>query len=178
MGTIVKPHPVKLIAGIIASSKEVFLLSEELLKKRLGPIDYRSQRIKFNFTTYYEKDMGQNLERVFIGFKRLIDPALLSKIKVFTDKIERRIAGNTKIIKRPVNIDPGYITAAKLILASTKDYSHRIYLSKGIYSEVTLCYEGGSFRPFDWSYPDYRSNEYIKIFNEIRGIFMRQWTLR
>ena len=119
--------------------------------------------------------MGRGLFRVFLSFEKLIDPAGLVDAKLITNMIEDRLADSTQSPrKRPVNIDPGYITAAKLVLASTKDYSHRIYLDKGIYAEITLSYRNKQFMPCDWTYPDYRTGEYIDIFTKIREIFMRQ----
>lgn len=171
------PHPAKLIAGIIASSEKAFSASELLLEKEFGPPDYRSVTIPFDFTDYYEKEMGSGLKRRFLSFKRLIDPALLADIKLTANRIEAGISGCAAGVKRPVNIDPGYITDAKLVLASTKDYSHRIYLGRGIYAEVTLFYKDRSFRSCEWTYPDYRTEAYIEIFNHIRGIFLKQRNL-
>lgn len=189
MGTNAKPQPanpapfmqkkvltkrcrVKLIAGIITSSEDTFSKTEEALQRAFGPIDYRSQTIRFDFCDYYQKDMGPDLKRRFISFKRPINPAVLSRIKLITNRLERQLSKDIKGVKRAVNIDPGYVTGAKLILASTKDYSHRIYLNKGIYAEVTLYYKNGSFRWWDWTYPDYKTDAYIKIFNQIRRIYM------
>lgn len=209
MGNVAKPLPVnpapfiqkkvfpkrcgvKLIAGIIASSENIFFKTEEALQRIFGPLDYRSKTIKFDFTDYYQRDMGPDLKRRFVSFERLIDPIALSRIKLITNRLERRlskdinpvrnivsegdneISNGVKSVRRAVNIDPGYITGAKLVLASTKDYSHRIYLEKGIYAEVTLYYKKGSFRYWDWTYPDYKTEDYIRIFNEIRSIYMRQ----
>ena len=79
-----------------------------------------------------------------------------------------------KGISRIINIDPGYLDLSKLILASTKDYKHRIYLTKGIYAEVTLFYQDKTFCPWEWTYPDYKTGEYIEIFNRIRQIYAEQ----
>ena len=106
--------------------------------------------------------------------KQLIDPAKLSEIKLKTNRMELLFAKSTRARKRTVNIDPGYINDAKLVLASTKDYNHRLYILKGIYQEVTLTFQSGSFRFFDWTYPDYRTDDYIAIFNHIRELFMNQ----
>ncbi|MDQ1318216.1 MAG: hypothetical protein QG588_1873, partial [Candidatus Poribacteria bacterium] len=102
-----------------------------------------------------------------------IQPEEIVEIKYFTNDVEKEflLDGSSK---RQINLDPGYITPAKLILASTKDHIHRIYLRDGIYAEITLQMEGGTFRPWQWTYPDYRSEGYIKIFNEIRELYMQQ----
>jgi hypothetical protein len=177
MADAAKPRPVKLITGIIAKTDDAFFEAEKALTKAFGQVDYKSQILKFDFTDYYEREMGAGLKRRFISFKRLIDPKQLAEIKLFCNKIESRLAKKIRISKRPVNIDPGYITDAKLILASTKDYSHRVYLNKGIYGEVTLYYQGGVFRPYSWTYPDYRTDDYRIIFDAIRKIFMQQITV-
>ena len=174
MGKITKPRPVKLISGVIASDAAIFESSEKVLQKVFGHIDYMSQIIDFDFTHYYKKEMGNGLRRRFISFKRLIDPSELVKIKLTTNRIEGSFAKKIRTVNRPINIDPGYINDAKVVLATTKDYSHRVYLSKGVYSEVTLYYKDYKFNPWPWSYPDYRTKEYIDIFNHIRNLYMQQ----
>ena len=174
MAIIKNPYPVKLIAGIITSSEEGFKHAERALRKAFGSIDYKSHQMVFNSTDYYNEEMGEGLKRTFLSFNKLIDPKALANIKIITNKIENSIARCIKAVKRPVNIDPGYIDAAKLILASAKDYSHRIYLQKGIYAEIELFYCDGNFKAREWTYPDYRTREYIEIFNEIRKLFMEQ----
>lgn len=174
MGSILNPHPVKLISGAITSSPVLFSEIEKKLTKSFGPIDYRSRIIDFDSTDYYTAEMGKDLKRRFFSFKKLIDPEKLSEIKLKTNKMELLFAKSAKIRKRIVNIDPGYINDAKLVLASTKDYNHRLYTAKGIYQEITLTFQSSSFRPFDWTYPDYRTDDYIAIFNHIRELFMAQ----
>ena len=174
MGTILKTHPVKLISGVIASSTAFFSETEKKLTKSFGPIDYRSRIIDFDCTDYYLAEMGKDLKRRFFSFKKLIDPVKLSEIKLKTNKVELLFAKSTRARKRTVNIDPGYINDAKLVLASTKDYNHRLYIANGIYQEITLTFQSSSFRPFDWTYPDYRTDDYIVIFNHIRELFMNQ----
>jgi len=174
MGTVLKPHPVKLISGIITSKPLLFNEIEKSLTKYFGPIDYRSRILDFNCTDYYKQEMGNDLKRRFFSFKKLIDPGKLSEIKLKTNKIELLFAKGSKSLKRSVNIDPGYVNDAKLVLASTKDYNHRLYVLKGIYQEITLTFQSSSFKPFEWTYPDYRTNDYIGIFNHIRELYMDQ----
>ena len=125
----------------------------------------------FGHTDYYRDEFGEGLSRKFLGFSSLITPEKLSEIKVLTNRIEDKFR---KEGRRLINIDPGYLDMAKLVLASTKDFMHRIYLDRGIYAEITLSYQNKSFRSFDWTYPDYRSKEYIDIFNEIREAYRQQ----
>jgi hypothetical protein len=173
MGEIKKHQPVKLIVGMIAADSALFLSAEELLSQKFGDIDFSSDVISFDYTNYYAKEMGENLLRKFISFEKFIQPEECPKIKHFTNELEKRflLEGTDK---RLINLDPGYLTAAKLVLLSTKDYIHRIYLNDGIYAEITLEMAGNSFRAWKWTYPDYRSEEYISIFNEIRQMYMEQ----
>jgi len=173
MGNIKKHPPVKLIVGMITPDPDLFSSVEEILTQRFGPMDFYSDIMPFNFTNYYIKEMGENLLRKFIGFEKLISPEELVEIKHFTNGIEKEFLVE-RTNKRRINIDPGYVTAAKLILASTKDHIHRIYLRDGIFAEITLQMEGNTFHPWQWTYPDYRSKEYIEIFNNIRNMYMLQ----
>jgi hypothetical protein len=155
MGTISLPKKVKLFCGIIFSDNKVKQKSFEILEEKLGKIDLISDVIPFDFSSYYNSEIGNNLKRFWIAFEKLISAAEIAEIKVFTNFIEADFTVNNK---RQINIDPGYITPANVILATTKDYSHRIYLAKGIYGEVTTIYKKGGYIKLPWSYPDYMSN--------------------
>ena len=112
--------------------------------------------------------MGKGLTRRFISFSKLIPIQDLYRIKLYTNRLEEKFS----VAKhRQINIDPGYLDLAKLVLASTKDYAHRIFLRKGIFAEITLTYRQDSFSRNDWTYPDYCSKEYIEIFNQIRKLY-------
>jgi hypothetical protein len=165
------PLFVKFISCFIYRDEEYYLKAKEILQKKFGFIDFESEKIEFSFTNYYDKEFGKPLFRRFISFLKLRDAASFVKIKLFCIKIEHRLSKNGK---RLVNIDPGYITEAKLVLTTTKDYSHRIYLGKAIYAEVTLYYSGGSFRNFTTTYPDFRSPVYKKVLSHIREIYHHQ----
>ncbi|MFH1397969.1 MAG: DUF4416 family protein [Candidatus Omnitrophota bacterium] len=171
MGKIRRSPLVKLVSGFIFKEDVILKKAEGNLKKLYGRIDYSSPVLDFNYTDYYVKEFGLNLKRKFISFEKLILPERLSKIKIAANKIEEKFYKNNS---RRVNIDPGYLDLAKLVLATTKDYNHRIYLSRGIYAEVTLCYQGNTFKPWNWTYRDYQSQEYTDIFNQIREIYHKQ----
>ena len=149
----------------------MFPPTERALRLKFGAIDFESEILPFDFTDYYEEEIGTNLKRKFISFKRLVSAESLAEIKLSTNRLEQRLSLHGK---RSINIDPGYLTAAKLVLATTKDFSHRILLRKGIFAEVTLFYAKNSFRPFAWTYPDYRTPDYLAIFNHIREIYLKQ----
>jgi hypothetical protein len=171
VGKIHQHFPVKLIIGFISADEKWFARVEKSLISRFGAIDFQSEILPFDYTDYYAKEMGKDLKRKFIGFKRLIPCQRLPAIKLFTNQLEQRFS---KGGKRMINIDPGYLTEAKLVLASTKDFCHRIYLGEGIFAEITLTYTKNSFRPFEWTYPDYGSREYINIFHHLRKIYSQQ----
>ena len=173
MGEIRKHPPVKLIIGMIAVDASLFAPVEEPLSQRLGNIDFRSDVIPFDYTDYYTKEMGSDLTRKFVSFEKLIKPEEMVEIKYFTNDLEKEFLYPDTELRR-INLDPGYVSAAKLVLASTKDHIHRIHLRDGIYAEITLRMEKNTFRSWQWTYPDYRSEKYIGIFNEIRRIYMEQ----
>ncbi|MFY9402762.1 MAG: DUF4416 family protein [Candidatus Omnitrophota bacterium] len=171
MGRTSKVKPVKLIAGFIYLDEEVFKKSKDILEKKYGRIDFESQILPFDLTDYYAEEFGKNLKRSFVSFFKLISPSNLYKIKSFTNALESKLSFKGK---RRVNIDPGYLDLAKVVLATTKDYAHRIYLNKGIFAEASLYFKGGSFIPSQWSYPDFKKCEYIDIFNSIRELYHKQ----
>ena len=162
---------VKLFIGFIFANEEIYLKAKRILEKRFGQSDFESQTLPFNHTKYYEKEFGSNLVRKFLSLKKLTKTEKLVQIKIITNKIEKRLAHQGK---RQINIDPGILNPSKVILATTKDYRHRIYLSSGIYAEVTLYYQSRSFQPWEWTYPDYKTSTYIQIFNFIRKIYLQQ----
>ncbi|HDZ77024.1 MAG TPA: DUF4416 family protein [Candidatus Omnitrophica bacterium] len=171
MGNITKPQKAKLFIGIILKNESLYESLARQLCLKFGRIDFESSYLNFNYTDHYEGEMGVNLKRKFISFENLILPDKIAKIKNITNKIESRFRKNRK---RQINLDPGYLNDAKIILATTKNYSHRIYLKNGIYAEVTLSFLKNTFTANPWAYPDYQSNDYIAIFNQMRQIFMRK----
>ena len=142
--------------------------AQERLKKRFGKIDFTSACMDFNCTEHYAAEMGNNLKRRFMSFTKLMPIEYLYRVKLYTNRLEKKFL-SAKL--RQVNIDPGYIDLAKLVLATTKDYAHRIFLRKGIFAEVTLSFRGNSFSTNAWTYRDYGSKEYIDIFNQIRKLY-------
>jgi len=159
---------------MISEEEGLFDEAEKKLSQRFGPSDFKSPVLSFRYTDRYEKEMGANLKRKFISFTKLIDPAKIVEIKLFTNQFEENFL-YPHSNQRRLNLDPGYITLAKLVLATTKNFQHRIYLREGIYAEITLRYKKGKgFVPWKWTYPDYRSEEYLEIFNHLRKIYYHQ----
>lgn len=174
MGAIRPPQRVKLVAGVIAASREQAAAAEERLAS-WGPVDVRSGVIPFAFTDYYGPEMGSGLIRYWISFERLMDPVELAGRKRFSNDVEELY---TEQGKRGVNLDPGYLTPAKLVLASTKDYSHRVYLSDGIYAETTLAWRRRAFHALPWTYPDYRSETALLFLEQARAKLMEQLSIK
>ena len=166
-----QPDPVKLIASIFANNKDSIAASIRKLSSLFGPVDYISALRAFDFTDYYEAEMGSSLIRRFITFEDLISPDRLPEIKRATNTIENELAEQNN---RRTNIDPGYISQAHLILATGKAYTHRPYLKDGIYADLTLVYRHNSFRPLDWTYPDYAEEKTVNLFNMIRKCYLIQ----
>ncbi len=142
--------------------------ARDKIKKVFGKTDFESSALDFNCTDYYAQEMGNNLKRRFVSFSKLIPISELYRIKLYANRLESKYMHGKR---RLINIDPGYLDKAKLVLATAKDYAHRIYLHKGIFAEIALTYRGNSFSANDWSYPDYRSSAYIDIFNQIRALY-------
>ncbi|MBI3811950.1 MAG: DUF4416 family protein [Nitrospirae bacterium] len=171
MGHITPATPVKLFIGMISNRTTLFEEVRQPIVSRFGPIDLESPVYPWTHTTYYEKELGPDLKRQFLFFKEPISPDTLHEIKQFTNELEQQRTRKTaEGSLRRINLDPGYIAPSKIVLATTKDYSHRIYLRDGIYAEVTLVYQGKSFVPLPNTYPDFRSEEYIALFNEARRL--------
>jgi hypothetical protein len=166
--------PVKLICGIIASEEATFKSAEGHLVRLYGPLDLTSPLFKFNFTDYYEKQMGLNLKRKFFSFTGLISPEKLGEIKLQTNELEEKIRKESRASRRVVNLDPGYLTRSALIMATVKDFAHRIPLQQGIYAHLELLFSKKSIRTLDWTYPDYRTEQYQKFFLDVRQIYLSQ----
>lgn len=170
MGKISGPHPVKLFIGMLAPVTFLFDQLKDELISHFGTVDLESPVLPWEHSQYYEDEMGPKLKRKFTFFSKLISPGDIADIKIRTNDLEQQYL-NEKGGRR-INLDPGYLDASKLVLVTTKDYSHRIYLRGGIYGEVTLIYKHGEFRPLPYTYHDYASVEYRELFSKARGIFM------
>lgn len=179
MGIPRNPIPVKLFVGMLSPEVGLFNICTELLCAEYGPIDHQSETVRWDVTDYYLEEMGSGILRKFIFFERLVDPLILSNMKHFTNSIETRFSvASGNAVRRRINLDPGYITEAKVVLASTKDFSHRVYQGQGIYAEVTLHYSTRekTFLPLEHTYPDFRTKESLDMFNKARE--MLRTTLR
>lgn len=170
MGKPKAPDPAKLFMSIIALQDQFFEEGMESLQGVFGRVDTLSQRFPFDQTEYYREEMGSPLFRRFITFEKLISMRALPEIKRATNDLEEKYA--TPDGKRRMNIDPGYLCRAHVVLATTKGYAHRPYLRDGIYADLTLIFRDKSFRPLEWTYPDYRQEEIILLFNQFRKRYL------
>ncbi len=169
------PKPAKLIIGILAADEDCLKAALEVVQTVFGKPDFLSDIWPFDQTDYYRDQTGENILRQFISIEKLVDPSKLAKIKLKTNKLERILAEQSASdLLRPVNLDPGIIEPSKLILATTKNYSHRIYIGNKIFAEVTLIYDKGSWRPLDYTYPDYKQQCYLNFFDKVRNRLLEQ----
>ncbi len=160
------PQAVKPVVSIFTEDGSLFKETLSGLIKRLGPVDILSPILPFDHTDYYEKEFGKGLKRRLASFERLIRPDELADVKIFTNGLERTFS--TGDGKRRVNIDPGYMALEKFVLASCKNFSHRIYIGHGVYAELTLMYEGSAFVSLPWTYPDYKDERMQAVLRLIR----------
>ena len=167
MGTPLAPHPVQYFCGVISAPAFDLNTIERRLAAAFGPVDFTSPVFPFDITDFYEKEMGAGLKKIFYCFKELRPPEDIAGVKLATNAMEQADLqpGDGG---RVVNLDPGYVEHAKMVLATTKNSGPRIYLHSGIYAESTLAFVSKSFRPWPWTYPDYKSAHYIEFFNELR----------
>ena len=166
--------PVKLVCGLITGDPAMAEKARSLLAERYGPVDLESPSFPFDLTDYYEKEMGPGLVRRFMSFARLIEPERLADIKIETNALEERIGEESGLALRAVNIDPGYLTASALVMATAKDFSHRIPLRHGIYAHLEFLFSHADVRTLDWTYPDMRREDCRRFFLEVRAAYLGQ----
>jgi len=165
------PEPVKLFVSALAGDAGLLETIIRALVERHGDPDYVSEIHTFAYTDYYAAEMGPTLVRRFVAFDGLIRPEELPAIKLETNALEGQLSGG---VARRVNIDPGYIAKQHFILATGKGFSHRPYIGQGIYADLTLVYRKETYRPLEWTYPDYRSEQSIGMLNRLRRRYMIQ----
>ena len=163
------PDPAKLVIGVFLKEKPLIESVAQVLADRFGPIDLTSPWLPFDYTDYYAPEMGGPLFRRLFAFEPLIAQRMLPEIKRDTNAMESRFARNGR---RRVNIDPGYMLQAQFVLATGKNYAHRIFIGEGIYADLTLIYRKGRFETLPWTYPDYAGQPMHGVLNEIRETYM------
>lgn len=163
--------PVKFFIGGLFSSEPLLKTAIEMFTAQFSQVDWQSQSYLFNWTDYYEAEMGKPIYRKFFSFEKLMVPDFLAAAKLLTNAIEQRLAVRGK---RKVNLDIGYLDYDKVVLASAKYGIHKIYLDQGIYADLALHYEKGKYAPYPWAFLDFQSAEYHPFFLKIREIYKTQ----
>ncbi len=164
------PEPAKLVVTLFLKEKDIVVDVANDLSEKFGHVDMVSSWFPFDYTEYYEAEMGSPLFRRIFAFKDLIKQSALAEIKLATNDIEHKYS---KKGKRIVNLDPGYMIKSRFVLATGKNYSHRIYIGEGIYADLTLIYTKGLFQKLPWTYPDYADKIMLSYLNLVRNKYLR-----
>jgi hypothetical protein len=165
-----EPLPAKLLIGLIFRGREEAEAGWRAMEEKWGPVEILSPVRPFTYSRYYEKEMGRPLYRRWAFFRELVPQGRLVRIKHQALALEALFSREGR---RRLNIDPGLLTAERLVLSTGKNYSHRIYLGEGIYGDLTLIFHRGAFQPLTWTYPDYREQETLSIFQTVREKYLR-----
>ncbi len=175
MGTPKEPKPAKYFVALLSSQIDLLNAVEIDLEALLGGIDDRSETVAWAASRFYEAEMGPGLLRRFLSFDPLLAPEVLADVKLGTQNIEghyRNAPANGG--GRRINCDPGYLEAGKVVLASTKNASQRIYLRGGIFAEATLHYYDGMFHSCAHTYPDYLWPVTLRFLTACRARYLEQ----
>jgi hypothetical protein len=175
MGDLRDHEPVLLFLALFSRYDDAIAWGRQRACSIWGPVALESERFAFEETRFYEKTMGTGLHKVLLVFRQLVDPAGLPSWKLHCNQWEQEYAAASSHDEpRPLNMDPGYVTEAKLVLASTKDRDHRIYLSQGIFAENTLYYQGHAWQIRPWTYPNYQRPDYHQFLDRCRTYYRRR----
>ena len=169
MGKISFPDRAIVFCGILYNEKVNLKDVEDIIQKYYGSIIFKSDIFEFTETSYYDDEIGKPIYRVFYAINKLIEQDKIIELKLLSNKLEDEYFSDFG--RRKVNIDPGYLTKAKVVLPTTKNFQHRIYLGRGIYAEVTLRWRRGNFGEWEWTFKDYKRKESINFFNRLREYY-------
>jgi Domain of unknown function (DUF4416) len=167
---------VTLLCGLLSGDADLLRRARQRLTRHFGPVELESEIWPFSQTTYYSAEMGPDLLRQFVAFERPVRAERLHEAKQLTNALEAEMAEACLALgpERPINIDPGYVDSGKLVLATTKDRAHRVYLGGGIFAEATLHYADGRWQPWPWTYPDYHEPHYHTFFDTVREALLKR----
>lgn len=167
-----EPLAAKLVCSVLSADMDAFWpTAVAALEARFGPVEIAYPPIPFAFTHYYDKELGSPIVRRLLAFARLVPQAVLAEAKLATNALEERLAGPDG--RRRVNLDPGLLTQERLVLATGKNFTHRIYLGQGIFGDLTLVFQAGSWQTLPWTFPDYASAGMRHLFDDIRRRYRR-----
>ncbi len=171
-----EPGPVIFFTGVLASDKDALIIVENKLSTVWGTIRNQSSEFSFDNSQYYKNETGSSIIRKFFSFYGDFDREELAIRKLQSNMLEKNIAEEIGGgLTRPVNIDPGYLAPEKLVLASCKNFAHRIYIGNGVFAEITLLYRKGKFQALEWTFPDFADTRYHEFFYQERADMMRMW---
>jgi len=169
LGDITQHRPVLLIVAMVSRYDDALSWSIQKLTQTHGPVALQSPVYDFVETEYYQKTMGDDLKKQFVALEQLVSPEAIVSSKINSNQLEIQFADQHEYPEpRPLNLDPGYISEAKLVLATTKDRDHRLYIADGIFAEVTLHYRSKSWCSSRWTYPDYQRSDFQDFFTQCR----------
>jgi hypothetical protein len=163
------PTPAKAVVSLVMKDTGLLEPAARGLGRLLGDIDLVSAWLPFDYTDYYAGEMGTPLVRRMLVFKDLIAQDRLAELKQSTNELESRFAADGR---RRVNIDPGYLLRERFVLASGKNFSHRIYIGGGIFADLSLVYRRGAYHPLDWTYPDYADAPMRAFLEKVRNKYV------
>ena len=169
------PKPAKLVVGFFLRDKALAAEVARRLEPGFGPVEVVSPWMSFDYTAYYVRETGEPLFRRLLVFKTLVAQDALPGIKAATNALEQEFGADGR---RRVNIDPGYLTLERFVLASGKNFSHRVYLGRGIYADLTLIYRGGRFHTLPWTYPDYGAVPLRRFLTKVRARYAMELNAR
>lgn len=162
------PEPARLIVSALASDPMHLELVRPRLIERFGPLEEEIGPLPFDFTSYYDNELGKGIQRWLWVFSDLVQGSDLLKIKLFANELEKAYS---EAGCRTVNLDPALMTLGNFVLATGKNNAHRIYLGEGIFADLTLIYRSGTYRPLEWTYPDYADSQLVGILNSLRETY-------
>ena len=166
-----QPLPVKYFIAVLFRDDECCAKVKNELVARWGRIDLEGTNHPFDVTDYYESEMGTPLYRRLLAFETLYVPTLIVAMKLQCNDIETALAHNGK---RTINLDAGYLDHNKYLLASAKQAGQKVYLDRGIYADLSGRYKAGNYRPFEWTFPDFRDGRYDEELLAIRRLYREQ----
>ena len=170
MSQLKKPQRVKLFFSLLYRDFSICESVLDLFHKKWGAVDSAHHQIPFLHTTYYEEEFGKRLERSILSFEKLIERDQLIEAKLWAVQMENQLANDKG--NRTLNVDPGYVTDYQVVLATGKNYSHRIYLDRGVFADLTLVYRDGKYQALPWTYPDYSEEPLQGIFKKLRKAYL------
>lgn len=173
MGEARPEPPAALICAVLFKEEAVRDRALKALEEDFGPVALRQEPFPFEHSDYYEAEMGAPLFKQLVLFQEPVPQGFLAEIKLLTNLREQ---AHARLGRRRINLDPGLLLPSRLVLATTKDHAHRIYLARGIYAEVTLLYRKGAFTPLPWTYPDYREPRVLDFLSECRRWYLSRRT--